>query len=354
MSAFNIFNIYRLPISESQTKNQKFYTRIHDSIIQNRRSNPLPKDEYGEWHHIVPRSFGGSDNTDNLVRLSAREHFIVHYLLTRFLDHGSLNWAKMSVALKRMTHPRSQINQNVKIKTSKAYETARKDAKIANMILANNRTEEEWKEIVERRNLTIKSFGDEYKKKRYMKSANTRRDKSAEEERRIQEKRKKAFEGKSAEEKENSRLKRRRAMLNRSEDAEYERVLKIKESKANFSKEKIEDIVNRTNKTKSMWDEEKIHSVSEKISASHRMRSKEKEAARIDKIIKTRSNRTDEEKEVTRLKRSSSMRAAHAKMTEERKIERSLKMKEAHIGRPREKEDERISKIKNTRSKRTR
>lgn len=37
--------------------------------------------EYTEVHHIVPRSLGGTDTADNLVRLTPREHFLAHWLL---------------------------------------------------------------------------------------------------------------------------------------------------------------------------------------------------------------------------------------------------------------------------------
>jgi hypothetical protein len=40
-------------------------------------------DGYTERHHIVPRCLGGNDTIDNIVLLTAREHFIVHKLLCR-------------------------------------------------------------------------------------------------------------------------------------------------------------------------------------------------------------------------------------------------------------------------------
>ena len=62
------------------------YFRIYNQIIDNRISNPLSLDEYGEKHHIIPRSLGGLDESSNLVRLTAREHYICHYLLTKFTE----------------------------------------------------------------------------------------------------------------------------------------------------------------------------------------------------------------------------------------------------------------------------
>ena len=57
------------------------YTRCYNNIIDRAKSRVI--DGYGENHHIIPRSLGGSDNQDNIVRLTAREHFICHLLLPK-------------------------------------------------------------------------------------------------------------------------------------------------------------------------------------------------------------------------------------------------------------------------------
>ena len=71
------------------------YKKLYFNIIRNRRNNPLPTSEYGETHHIKPRSFGQNcadlDDENNLVRLSAREHFIVHFLLYKIYKYRSKN-----------------------------------------------------------------------------------------------------------------------------------------------------------------------------------------------------------------------------------------------------------------------
>ena len=36
---------------------------------------------YFETHHIIPRCLHGTDNPDNLVKLTAKEHFLAHLLL---------------------------------------------------------------------------------------------------------------------------------------------------------------------------------------------------------------------------------------------------------------------------------
>lgn len=57
------------------------YQTWYQQIIDRARSRTLTG--YVERHHVVPRSLGGSDHADNLVRLTAREHFVCHWLLTK-------------------------------------------------------------------------------------------------------------------------------------------------------------------------------------------------------------------------------------------------------------------------------
>ena len=58
------------------------YKSWYDSIIQ--KANNRTISTYKEKHHILPRCLGGKDNQENLVELTAREHFIVHMLLCKF------------------------------------------------------------------------------------------------------------------------------------------------------------------------------------------------------------------------------------------------------------------------------
>jgi hypothetical protein len=61
------------------------YRLIYDNIITRAITELRYKstDQYFECHHIVPRCMGGSNKKTNLVLLTAREHFIVHWLLIR-------------------------------------------------------------------------------------------------------------------------------------------------------------------------------------------------------------------------------------------------------------------------------
>jgi len=77
------------------------YQAIYSKIIDNRKSNPITEG-YSEVHHILPRSLGGTDDPDNLVRLTAREHFIVHYLLAKMYPQETPEWYKMIHAFSMM------------------------------------------------------------------------------------------------------------------------------------------------------------------------------------------------------------------------------------------------------------
>lgn len=86
------------------------YIRVYWSIIHNRLDN-IP-DGYVEHHHIIPRSEGGPDNNDNIVALTAREHYICHLLLAKIY-----NDYKMWHAVNLM----SRLKNKIKI-TSRIYE----------------------------------------------------------------------------------------------------------------------------------------------------------------------------------------------------------------------------------------
>jgi hypothetical protein len=68
---------------------QNKYTRWYYNIIQQAQTRTISS--YTEKHHIIPRSLGGSNSKDNLVALTAREHFICHLLLTRMTQGQNKN-----------------------------------------------------------------------------------------------------------------------------------------------------------------------------------------------------------------------------------------------------------------------
>lgn len=74
------------------------YKKIYDQIIQRAMNRALTG--YKERHHIIPRCIGGTNNIDNLVYLTAREHFIVHKLLCEiYPDNNKLFFAYRMMAI---------------------------------------------------------------------------------------------------------------------------------------------------------------------------------------------------------------------------------------------------------------
>jgi len=57
------------------------YQKIYDQIINRAKNRKL--EGYKERHHIIPKCMNGSNDKSNLVNLTAREHFICHWLLIR-------------------------------------------------------------------------------------------------------------------------------------------------------------------------------------------------------------------------------------------------------------------------------
>ncbi len=69
------------------------YAKIYADFIRSRKEAEGQLQGYVERHHIVPRSLGGSDDRENLVRLTPEDHFFAHLLLAKI--HGG----KMRAAL---------------------------------------------------------------------------------------------------------------------------------------------------------------------------------------------------------------------------------------------------------------
>jgi hypothetical protein len=97
------------------------YTKYYYQIIDRAKNRVL--DEYTEMHHIIPKSLGGTNLIDNLVRLTAREHVICHMLLTKM----TLNRykAKMVFALWSMITMHNEYHRRYCV-TARQYENIKK------------------------------------------------------------------------------------------------------------------------------------------------------------------------------------------------------------------------------------
>lgn len=96
------------------------YTSWYNSIITRAKDTPRSKKNtsiYYEFHHIIPRSLGGSNKKENLVLLTAKEHFVCHLLLVKMTS--SLDRSKMANAFMLM-QKNAQKNKRYH---SRLYET---------------------------------------------------------------------------------------------------------------------------------------------------------------------------------------------------------------------------------------
>jgi hypothetical protein len=68
------------------------YKKIYDQIIYRAKNRIV--EGYKEKHHIIPKCIGGCNDKDNIVELTAREHFLCHWLLHEiYPDNPSLFYA---------------------------------------------------------------------------------------------------------------------------------------------------------------------------------------------------------------------------------------------------------------------
>ena len=111
------------------------YEKIYNQIVERAKNRVL--DCYTESHHIIPRCMGGGDEKENLVNLTAREHFICHRLLVQI--HPNNNklkfalWAMCNMKSKRQSRytPSSRIYESIKIEVIQLISDKKKGVKLS-------------------------------------------------------------------------------------------------------------------------------------------------------------------------------------------------------------------------------
>jgi hypothetical protein len=99
------------------------YTNLYNKLIERSVERNWKKASGRERHHIIPQSLGGSNDKSNLTCLSAREHFICHWLLIKMTEGEARS--KMLYALMGM-RAMSDVHQRYSSSvTSRVYEKYR-------------------------------------------------------------------------------------------------------------------------------------------------------------------------------------------------------------------------------------
>lgn len=105
------------------------YTKWYYSIISQARKKNYSG--YTEKHHVIPRSLGGG-NGNNIVKLSAKEHYMCHLLLTKMINEKTKFYYKMILAFNMMSTKSN--NQDRNYINLKKYEKIKNDLSIAKSI----------------------------------------------------------------------------------------------------------------------------------------------------------------------------------------------------------------------------
>lgn len=80
---------------------------------------------YYEEHHIIPKCMGGSNDPGNKVLLTAREHFLAHYLLMKIYKTYKITYAFICMG-RKMQAPRMG---GLRYCNSRLYEKIKKETK---------------------------------------------------------------------------------------------------------------------------------------------------------------------------------------------------------------------------------
>jgi hypothetical protein len=97
------------------------YTRWYYAIIEKRAITE--RRLKGEVHHILPKSLGGDDDPQNLVKLSGHDHAWCHWLLTKMTEGEDR--AKMIYAFNMMSVAGEHMKREKSYAIVRAYEKNR-------------------------------------------------------------------------------------------------------------------------------------------------------------------------------------------------------------------------------------
>lgn len=132
------------------------HKKIYDQIIDRAKIRGLDKKKlegYYERHHVKPKCLGGGNEKENLVLLTAREHFICHRLLTKIHpDNRNIIYAFwMMYAVKSRVQNRSYN------KSSRVYQQLR--SKLSELNLGNSYGKGRFVSEAERLAMSIRGKG---------------------------------------------------------------------------------------------------------------------------------------------------------------------------------------------------
>jgi hypothetical protein len=142
------------------------YKKIYEEIII-KHGSKTKLDCYCEYHHIIPRCIGGSDDKDNMIYVKGRVHVLLHWILCKIYPTDR----KILQAFHAMTmingHNNRTLNTNI-IESARKYNAQSKRGvprseetkqKISDSMTGKTRSEETKQKI----GTAIKSHRQKYK-----------------------------------------------------------------------------------------------------------------------------------------------------------------------------------------------
>jgi len=110
------------------------YQIIYNQLIERAQNRTL--EGYKEKHHILPKCLGGNNNKENLVELTAREHFLCHMLLCEIYPKEN----KLKHALFLMSIGKQKVKENHYVIGSRVYE--RLKTEYSQLLTGKNQSQE--------------------------------------------------------------------------------------------------------------------------------------------------------------------------------------------------------------------
>lgn len=106
-------------------KYQTWYKQITE------RGQIRSRDPKHENHHIIPKSLGGPNKKENITNVTAREHFICHWLLTKIHPTGDAHWKMLNAIRIMRAENAAQTRYHTKI-TSRVYAKLKEEYAVLN------------------------------------------------------------------------------------------------------------------------------------------------------------------------------------------------------------------------------
>jgi len=161
---------YSYPLPPFDSKKEVHYIR-YIKFIESRKKLDIKKEKGFNIHHIFPKSMGGLDIKENLVKLTIREHFIAHLILYY------CGYSEMTHAFWRMStgtnKARLTMRQYEKVRSDRSMLISKKYSGKNHPMYGKKHSEETLKKLSEKRK--GKSTISEYQRQRIAESNRARK-----------------------------------------------------------------------------------------------------------------------------------------------------------------------------------